>query len=333
MLSTVRLGLFAIFCLMASSPEWAWSQKWATDMFPTREHSFGTVAKNADVAYEFELKNLYQEEVVIRSVRSSCGCVTPSYTKQRLESLESGAIVVKFNTDKFVGNRSATVTVTFEKPFFAEVQLKAGGLIRGDVVLEPGKVDFGSLADVSAARQTFVVDYRGGMANWQVTDVTSTFPHIRVSLQETQRQRGRVVYSLGVRLLPEAGSGFHQTELVLLTNDPANREIPVSVTAKIVEPLQVTPSYFDLGDVQVGQQVTKHLLVRSTEACQIVAASGDTASVRPIVAAGAKTLHRIPVQFTAGPELGQLKATVTIQTDGGVRQTVPLQANIVPPRQ
>jgi hypothetical protein len=228
---------------------------------------------------------------------------------------------------------SAIVAAGVEKPFFAEVQLKAGGMIRGDVVLEPGKVDFGSLADVSAVRQTFVVDYRGGMANWQVVDVTSTFPHVRVSLQETQRQRGRVVYSLGVRLLPEAGSGFHQTELVLLTNDPANREIPVSVTAKILEPLQVTPSYFDLGDVPVGQQVTKHLLVRSTEACQIVAASGDKASVQPIVTAGAKTLHRIPVQFTAGPELGQLQATVTIKTDSGVQQTVPLQANIVPPRQ
>ncbi len=325
----LRLGFLLILGLFAQEPQWVSAQKWAAEMFSAREHDFGTVAKNAAAVYEFQFQNLYQEEVVIRSIRSSCGCITPSYTKQRIESLETGAIVAKFNTDKFVGQRSATVTVTFEKPFFAEVQLKATGLIRGDVVLEPGKLDFGSATHFADVRKSLVLDYRGGMSNWQIVDVTSTFPHVRVALTETQRQRGRVTYSLNVRLLPEVAAGLHQTDLILITNDPNNREIPVTVSAHVVEPLQVIPAQFDLGNVESGQQITKHILVRSSDQCQISSATADSPAVVPTLSGGAKNMHKIPIVFTAGARPGPISATVTIKTSQGATQTVAVHANVV----
>ncbi len=326
----LRLGFVLVLGLLAHRPGDAFAQKWATDMFPTRDHDFGTVARNSEAIYEFQFKNLYQEELVIRSIRSSCGCITPSFTKQRLKSLETGAIVAKYNTDKFVGNRSATITVTFEKPFYAEVQLKASGVIRGDVVLEPGKLDFGGASSFADNRKNLIVDYRGGVSNWQIVDVTSTFPHVRVSLQETQRQRGRVMYSLSVRLLPELGPGLHQADLMLVTNDPNNREIPVTISAQLLEPIRVTPDHFDLGDVAPGQQITKHILVRSTEECQISSATADSPSVVPAIAAGAKNMHKIPIVFTASSEAGPMTATVTIKTDQGEAQTVAVYANVTP---
>lgn len=325
----LRLGFVLVLGLFAQAPHVAYAQKWATDMFSVREHDFGTVAKNSDTVYEFQFKNLYQEEVVIRSIRSSCGCITPTYTKQRVGSLETAAIVAKFNTDRFVGHRSATVTVTFEKPYHAEVQLKASGQIRGDVVLEPGKLDFGSAASFGEARKSVVVDYRGSVSNWQIVDVTSTFPHVRVSLKETQRQRGRVIYSVNVRLLPEVAAGFHQTDLILITNDPNNREIPVTVSANVLEPLQVIPLEFDLGNVEPGQQITKHILVRSSEQCQISSATTDNPAIVPTTTAEAKNMHKIPILFTAGPQAGPISATVTIKTSQGSTQSVAVHANVV----
>ncbi len=297
-------------------------------MFPVRDHHFGTVAKNADIFYEFQFTNRYQEDVVIRSVRSSCGCVTPSVSQQRLKSHETASILAKYNTDRFVGNRSATITVTFERPYFAEVQLKASGFIRGDVLLEPGRVDFGSGADFREVRKTIGVDYRGGATNWQIVDVVSTFPSVRVAMQETQRQRGRVSYNLTVRLLPELEAGRHQSDLILVTNDPSNREIPVTVSVNVLEPLQVSPGYFDLGNMQPGQQITKHVLVRSTEECLITSVVGDTTNLAATKSEGAKRLHRIPVVFTAHSNPGPVTARLTIQTDGGAKETVEFQANV-----
>lgn len=318
----IALGLFVLAVDEASA------QKWANDMFADRDHDFGTVAKNSEAVHEFQFKNLYQEELVIRSVRSSCGCITPSYTKQRVKSLETGAIVAKYNTDKFVGNRSATITITFEKPYYAEVQLTASGVIRGDVVMEPGKVDFGSASNFTDVRKSLVVDYRGGVSNWKIVDVISSFPHVRVSLQETQRQRGRVVYTVNVRLLPELATGRHQTELMLVTNDPNNREIPVTISVHALETLQVIPSQFDLGDIAPGQQITKHILVRSAEECQISSATADNPNVVPTMSAGTKSMHKIPVIFTAGSATGPMSATVTIKTSQGATQSVSVRANV-----
>ena len=78
-----------------------------------------------------------------------------------LKTYEKGAIVAHFNTDSFLGQRGATLTVTIDQPFYAEVQLHVRGYIRSDVVVEPGSVQFGSIDQGTAAEQTVAVNYAG----------------------------------------------------------------------------------------------------------------------------------------------------------------------------
>jgi len=324
------VALFVLLlCLSASVARPCAGQQWATGLFDTREHQFGVVAKNADSSFEFKLKNTLAEPVVIRGIRSSCGCVTPRLTATEIPPQGTAGLQVKYNTDRFVGSRNATITVTFDRPAFAEVQLKVSGFIRGDVFLEPGLIDFGSAADVGPLRRSLQVEYRGSIPNWQVVDVLSSFPHVRVSLQQQQRQRGRISYSLSARLLSDIEPGRHQTELILVTNDPANRNIPVNLTVHVVEPLQVTPAFFDLGDLEPGQQVTKQILVRSSTACQIVKVLASDSSVVGQAQPGAKQLHRLPIVFTAGPQPGPVTSEVTIQTDSGSSEKVQFIANVL----
>ena len=51
-----------------------------------------------------------------------------------LKTYEKGAIIAHFNTDTFSGQRGATLTVTIDKPFYAQVQLHVSGFIRTDVI-------------------------------------------------------------------------------------------------------------------------------------------------------------------------------------------------------
>ena len=43
-------------------------------------------------------------------------------------------MIAAFNTERFLDARGATLTVTFDKPSYAEVQLTVTGHIRSDVV-------------------------------------------------------------------------------------------------------------------------------------------------------------------------------------------------------
>ena len=102
---------------------------WTTKMFETTSHDFGTVARGQRTEFAFVLENLYVEDVHIAAVRASCSCTTPEIKTETLKTHQKGAIIAKYNTSAFLGPRGATLTVTFDKPFLAEVQLNVHGTV------------------------------------------------------------------------------------------------------------------------------------------------------------------------------------------------------------
>src|SRR3954447_17936964 len=91
MLRTLALSFALVVSLTASAS----AQQWAQKMFATTKHDFGTVARGAKAEFEFELENVFKEDIHIASVSSSCGCTSPSITKETLKTYEKGAIIAK----------------------------------------------------------------------------------------------------------------------------------------------------------------------------------------------------------------------------------------------
>ncbi|MDO7681112.1 MAG: DUF1573 domain-containing protein, partial [Pirellulales bacterium] len=60
-------------------------QEWAEKMFSVTSHNFGTVAKGSKTEFRFIYRNLYEEDVHVSSVRTSCGCTQPAITKKLIE--------------------------------------------------------------------------------------------------------------------------------------------------------------------------------------------------------------------------------------------------------
>src|SRR3972149_6317108 len=167
-----------LFVLIVSAASSLTAQEWARKMFQESEHNFGTCARNAMAEYEFVFENLYLEDVHVVGVRTSCGCTTPRVENPTLKTYEKGAIVAHFNTDRFLGQRGATLTVTIDKPFYAEVQLHVRGYIRSDVVVEPGSVKLGTGDQGRAVEQKVVVNSTG-RSKWKILDVRRANPHLK----------------------------------------------------------------------------------------------------------------------------------------------------------
>ena len=94
----------ALVTVLLSVP--TFGQEWATKMFATTSHDFGTVARGQRTEFEFALENLYVEDVHIASVRASCHCTTPEIKTETLKTHQKGAIRAKFNTAAFLGQRA-----------------------------------------------------------------------------------------------------------------------------------------------------------------------------------------------------------------------------------
>jgi len=83
----------------------------------------------------FTIENVYAEEVHIRSVESSFpACFSPKLGKDTLKTFEKTELTVTMDTAKFLGNRSATIKMVFDKPFPAEIRLPVTGYIERNVL-------------------------------------------------------------------------------------------------------------------------------------------------------------------------------------------------------
>ena len=302
------------------------AQNWGPPRFAQTYHDFGTVARGAATEHLFWFTNTCGADVHVRSVRTSCGCTAPSAVHSTVASGEKGAIRAVFNTRSFTGQRSATITVVFDRPRYSEVQLQVRGYIRRDVVFEPSCVDFGSVREGEAAQRVIGIDY-AGRNDWQITAARVPDPHLSVEARETKRSSGRVGYELIVRLAADAPAGTIDTELTLETNDWRGNRVPLAVTGQIVPPLSVSPALLYLGDVRGGQELKTRLVVRAAEAFRITAVECDDRRFRFEIGQEAKALHFIPVTFQAGSEAGSLSTKIRICTDLSGGKTVEVTAN------
>lgn len=308
-----RLAIAIALVALAAAP--APAKEWARKMFKLTSHDFGHVAHGAKAEVAFEIENIYEEDVHIADVRTSCGCTTPTITRPTLKTWEKGAIVASFNTRSYLGQRNSTLTVVIDKPFYAEVPLTIAGYIHSDVDIQPGAVALGDVALGAKAEQQVTIAYRGKSA-WQITDVRSANEHFEVELSDVIRQGGQIAYRMTVRLRPGAPAGLIQDQLTVVTNDPKMPHVTLPVEGRVVPPLSVSPSPLFFGRLQPGQTATKQLVLTGKQPFKITAIQADGAPLEfrtsPDVI---RKVHLVPVILTASAASGDFDYEVQIATD------------------
>jgi hypothetical protein len=313
---------------LANSPVLA--QAWATKMFETTQHDFGSLAKGAKAEYEFVFTNIYVGEVSVGSVRSSCSCTSVKVKEPILQTYQKGAVVASINTRAFRGHRSATVTVTFDKPVHAQVQLQVKCNIRGDVVLQPESINLGSI-DQGTPGETRLSVGHSGASDWRITDVKSPNPHLSAEVLETARGPGQVSYQLRVRLAEDAPAGYVNDYLALLTNDAQSPQFPVLVEGRVLPKITCSPTSLFLGVLRPGDQVTKQLVLRSKTPFSVtsIRCDGDSLEFNAPYNETPKPFHLIPITFVAGERTGKVSAVIRIAVSGE-EVTLPVHAVLTP---
>jgi len=305
------------------------AQEWARKMFTVTSHNFGTVAKGSKTEYRFVFRNIYEEDLHVVGVRTSCGCTSPTVTKRDLKTHETAEVVATFNTRTFLGQHGATLTVTFDKPFYAEVQLRVAGNIRGDVTFDPPFVDLGNVdLGKGAERQVRVTHI--GSSPWEIKDVRSVNSNFEVSLSKPTRTDSKTFYDLVARLKPSTPAGYVKGQLILVTNDPRAGQIPMDVEGRVVAEVTVSPQLLALGAVPAGESVTKNVVIRANREFKItgVYCSDGCLTCEPKTTAA--RVHILPVTFQAGDATGKVERELKITTDlgEGAVPVVTVQAQV-----
>nr|WP_319265565.1 DUF1573 domain-containing protein [uncultured Draconibacterium sp.] len=74
-------------------------------------HNFGQLKAGEIVLHTFVLTNTGDNDFVIESLETDCGCVTTHFSKQAVKPGETALIEVEFNTAGLVGREYKTIEV------------------------------------------------------------------------------------------------------------------------------------------------------------------------------------------------------------------------------
>lgn len=310
----ICLLLFAIGFVPAT----AQAQSWAEKMFDATSHNFGTVARGAQTQHVITITNLYKETVHIAGIAKSCGCASATVDRYTLRTYEKARLLVTMHTLKFTDQKTSILTITFDKPFYAQVKVPVSAFIRRDVVLSPGNATFGTVAQGEAPTREIEVKY-AGRPDWRIEAVRNTSKHFEAVLAETRRDSGRVSYRIVLQMKPDAPIGYFRDRLALVTNDAATNGLSFLVEGKIEPEVTVNPRTVSFGVVRPGQTITRQIVVRGKKPFTIlsVKATGEESSTAFEVKTPKekKALHLIPITFTAPENPGTLKQSFRIETD------------------
>ena len=110
-----KILLFAVAFIMAltvSAQEQAQVQKQIVEI-AEKTYDFGTIKEeDGRVSHVFTLKNVTEGPLTIKTVRASCGCTTPAWSREPIAPEAEAQITVTYNASGRPGAFHKSVTVT-----------------------------------------------------------------------------------------------------------------------------------------------------------------------------------------------------------------------------
>jgi hypothetical protein len=264
-----KLMFTSVVLLIAASSTDAQDLNWAEDMFKEKSHDFGVVATASDTRYRLKFKNIYQEDVHIQSVDTSCGCTAATASTRLLKSGQEGYIEIKMDTVKFKHRKDSAVTVRFDSPTFAEVRIPITVYIRTDVVIEPGAAEFGTIPEGKSAEKTLKVEY-AGRPDWQIREIRSPRDYIEAKAVEVKRGGGFATYEVKVTLKDDAPAGRLREELLMITDDANSPKVPLLLEARVQSEFTFAPEIIALGKLKTGASKPLQLVIsKASGTCKV----------------------------------------------------------------
>jgi len=94
--------------------------------FKETEWDFGNLTQGEIVEHSFKFKNVGNEPLIISSVRASCGCTVPDYSREPIGPGKTGIIKVSFDSNNKSNAVTNDVTITANTvPVTTKLSIKA----------------------------------------------------------------------------------------------------------------------------------------------------------------------------------------------------------------
>lgn len=221
-------------------------------VFEKETHDFGTIKEeDGSVSYDFIFTNTGSQPLIIQSVKASCGCTTPEWTKDPVLPGKKGFVRATYNPAGRPGpfNKSITVTSNAEN---STVTL----FIKGNVIPKPKTIEddypivIGDLR-LKTNHLAFMDTYVGKLKTDSIPVYNSSDKDIKISYSGVPahitiktvpevikpKQKGDIIITYDAAKKQDYGFVSDRFQIVLNNESPSNNSITVS--AKILDDFSI----------------------------------------------------------------------------------------------
>jgi hypothetical protein len=287
---------------------------WADGLFEELSKDFGSVPRGPTLTYSFRVVNNTKGPVNISGVRVSCNCTGAQALKTYLNPGEETSVVAQMDTNRFLGPRTVTIYVQFDRPYFEEVRLWVRANSRNDFAVTPDVLSLGQVKRGSAPEGAVDVVFYGNNAV-RIVEARGESNYIKPTVQEVKREGYEVAYRLKAKLRPDTPVGKWYTDIWLKTTDAAMPTIRVPLTVEIESALSLSPESVALGQVKTNADSERRVIVRGVKPFKITGFQGvDEQLIVHDSSPDSKAIHVLTVTVKPG-KAGDLSRSVRVLTD------------------
>jgi hypothetical protein len=246
-------------------------------------HDFGKVnEEDGKITYVFDFKNAGATPLVINRVQASCGCTTPTWTKEPIEPGKKGSITVTYNPSGRPGPFTKTITV-YSNASEEQTILT----IKGEVIPKPTSDNGGFPINMGGIGIKFKViqmnNVDKGKVQTRVIDIENTTkasvkpiienlpPYITVSIvPETLKpnEAGKVTFTFNSKTCTQWGPISDDVFLLVNGQKKMSEENKLTIVANVIEDfskitldqkrnspiLEMSARSVNLGQLKVGSK-------------------------------------------------------------------------------
>ena len=246
---------------------------WADSLFDEQSHDFGSVPRGGTIAHPFRIKNNTNSHVHIAGVRVSCGCGSAAVVKADLAPGEDSALWAYMDTQRFTGMKTITIFVQFDRPQWDEVHLLIHANCRDDFSIAPATFAMGRVKKGASPASAVTITFQGDGAT-RILDARSDSNYVQPEIQEVRQTNGDMTYQLTARVRPELPVGKWFTDIWVRTNNGSIPRLRVPLTIEIEPALDIAPRLVDLGEVKIGTEKERGVIIRGGQPFRIVEIRG-----------------------------------------------------------
>ena len=226
MLNLIRYSLILFACLVATNV-WA-----APKLFIEQPvFDFGEISQGQTVPHIFKFKNDGDDPLIIDRVRSSCGCTAVLLSDKTLAPGESGEIKANFDSTRFRGAVTKTITLYNNDPVQPVKKLSIKGNIQVLLSVVPSRINLEQVAIGKTATTKLTLENHGDK-ELRLGEIRTSSPDLTFVLPAETLSAGESAI-IDVQLTPRAGQKRFNGYVIIPANGQLKSDLRIPVLADI----------------------------------------------------------------------------------------------------